>query len=562
MRLRSRIAIHVALLTSLFLCSLASGCRTEEHFFDVTGELFVLSAADHHDEALDRAREWRPDAQLTCISAMVSSTVPGKRPGASLTYMFHSPSTADSFYILDFSSGNWSAEEATKGGMTVTPPPIVEDDWSLDSVDAWSIALANGGEDFLLHYQDPMTSMSVTLDYWRTSTGQERLAWRVHLFIVHGPGLDIRIDPYSGDIIEVQEGSMSGTLVATTPTLPPRPWAPLPACTPATPESGRVSGLAERIAFESSRDGVAHIYLMDPDGTNIEQLTEGLGGDSDAAWCPDGRRIAFSGTPSTNMDIYVVDADGANLRRLTDDPGYDRGPTWSPDGSRIAFSSDRDGNYNLYVMNADGSNLSLLTDHPFADESPDWSPDGCRIVFTSNRDHAPDSHIYVIGVDGSELVQLTDGPTTDYAPRWSPDGSKVAFWSFPTSGCEGGPDIYVMNQDGSDKVRLTIGPCAPSDLVSYPDLTRIAFSSLQTTEGQGGQDSDVVSDGVPLKTPLTRGSCYGSVPVWSPDGTQILFAMGRNDPSGSDIFIMEADGSNVIQLTHEPGYNIPCSWRK
>jgi len=154
------------------------------------------------------------------------------------------------------------------------------------------------------------------------------------------------------------------------------------------------------------------------------------------------------------------------------------------------------------------------------------------------------------------------GPTSDYQPRWSPDGRKIAFWSFPTTGPEGGPDVYVMNQDGSDKVRLTIGPCAPSDLVSYPDLTGIAFSSLLTTEGQVGQDLQVVSEGVRLEAPLASGPCYGSVPIWSADGTHILFAMARDKPFGSDIFVMDADGSNMVQLTHGGGYNVPCSWRK
>jgi Tol biopolymer transport system component len=560
--LHLRVATHLALLTSLFLCSLVSACQTREHFFDVTGELYVLSAADLYGEALGRAREWRPDAYLSRISANVAVSVSDSRPLPRISYTFHSPSTADSFYILDFSSGGWSAEEDTKAAIAVTPPPIIEEEWSLDSVDAWSIALASGGEDFLVHYQDPMTSMSVTLDYWRTRMGEERLAWRVDFFTVHGPSLDIRIDPQTGDIIETRERSMSGTLVATTPTLPATPWAPLPACTPATPETSPVTGLPERIAFESSGDGGTHIYAMDPDGANIERLVNGLGADSDAVWSPDGRRIAFTRTSTTNMDIYVADADGTNLRRLTEHPGHDREPTWSPDGSRIAFTSDRDGNHNLYIMDADGSNLAQLTDYPLAEDSPDWSPDGCSIVFSSDRGHAPDSHIYVVSVDGSDVVQLTDGSTSDYQPRWSPDGSKIAFWSFPLTGPEGGPDIYVMNHDGSDKIRLTIGPCASSDVVSYPDVTRVTFGSPFTADDHGGQDLQVMTKGLWSRAPLTSGPCYGAHPVWSPDGARILFAAGREEPSGSDIFVMDSDGSNVIQLTSEPGYNSPCSWRK
>jgi Tol biopolymer transport system component len=545
--------MQLAVLTLLLLCSLTSGCQTEEHFFDVTGELLVLSAADHYGEALHRATEWRTDAYLSSIMVLPSRSKHSAREPF-LMYQFASPTTSDSFYSVELDGEAWNSRKSELGPHAVRPSPIDRGDWSLDSVDVWGIALANGGEDFLLSYQDPMTSMAVELDYWGAGLGQGRLAWRVDFFILYGPSLDIFIDPQSGDIIETRERSMSGTLVATTPTTPATPWAPLPVCTPATPDGGRVSGLPERIAFESSRDGVSHIYLMDPDGSNIERLTEGPDRDSDAAWSPGGQRIAFTRIVGLNVDIYVVDADGANLQRLTEHPGYDREPTWSPDGSHIAFSSDRDGNYNIYIMDADGSNLTPLTDHPLTDDNPDWSPDGCRIAFVSDRDHSPESHIYVVNVDGSNLTQLTDGSSLDYGPKWSPDGRKIAFWSSPLSGSEGGPDIYVMEQDGSNRVRLTTGPCEDTGLVSHPGLTRNAFWSLASTGQQGGKDVPVM--------PLTSGPCYGAYPVWSPDGTQILFAMGRDDPSGSDIFVMDADGSNVIQLTDEAGRNIPCSWRR
>lgn len=93
----------------------------------------------------------------------------------------------------------------------------------MDSVDAWSIALANGGEDYLLRQQDPMTSMAVELDRPRGFMEYGRLLWRVDFFILYGPSLDIFIDPQTGDIIESREQSMSGTLVVSTPTRPPTP---------------------------------------------------------------------------------------------------------------------------------------------------------------------------------------------------------------------------------------------------------------------------------------------------------------------------------------------------
>jgi Tol biopolymer transport system component len=500
------------LLALLAVLGSSVGCRNQEGVPDALGDLHVLSAADHYSEALERAMGWKADARLICIAAGVgqaSNTLGG--PG--ITFYFDAPSAPNSMYEVDLETGSWTSRVVDLRSGASSVPPIEREQWTSDSIDAWSIAQANGGEEYLLQHRDPATIMTVILDYWPMPDRTQILAWRVSYTVLPASTLDILIDPGTGEIIEARERSLSGTLVATTPTLPSTPWAPLPACTPVTPEAGRVTGLPERITFESSRDGEMHIYLMEPDGSNIEQVTKGPDSETDAAWSPDGRRIAFTRWRGTELDIYVMDADGSNLRRLTDHPGYDREPSWSPDGRRIAFTSDRDGNYNIYVMDADGSNLALLTDHPSEDQSPAWSPDGCRIAFVSSRDHWPEAHIYVVDVDGSNVTQLTEGSTLDYQPVWSPDGSKIAFWSQPISETESQANVYVMDQDGSHKVRLTSGPCG------------------------------------------------GRRPVWSPDGTRIAFSIGRDEPFGSDIFVMDADGSNVVQLTHEPEGNWPSSWQ-
>jgi Tol biopolymer transport system component len=407
-----RLVAGCLILLALLAVLGSVGCRNHEGASDAVGDLRVLSAADHYPEALDRARGWKVDAHLISIAAGVGHASNGlDEPG--ITFYFDAPSAPNSMYEVDLETRSWTSRVVDLGSAASNVPPIGREQWTLDSVDAWSIAEANGGEEYLSYHHDPATIMTVILDYWPMRDRTEILAWRVNYTVLPASTLDVLIDPGTGEIIEARERSLSGTLVATTPTLPSTPWAPLPACTPVTAEAGRVTGLPERITFESSRDGVFHIYLMDPDGSNIVRLTDGPGAESDARWSPDGRRIAFTGWPETGMDIYVMDADGSNLRRLTDHPGYDREPSWSPDGRRIAFTSDRDGNYNIYVMDADGSNLALLTDHPSEDETPAWSPDGCRIAFVSSRDHWPEAHIYVVDVDGSNVSSLqTDQPST------------------------------------------------------------------------------------------------------------------------------------------------------
>lgn len=200
---QSKSALCLAAFALLIVSCGIVGDHTEEYYFNATGELLVLSAGQHYEEAMDRARRWKPDAYLSSISAGVA---PSSNPYAWLLFMFDSPSTPDSVYELHFIGETWTSRLLAKGSMTGMASPIKREDWSLDSVDAWSIAQAHGGEDFLLRHQDPTTSMTVTLAYWRVGTTQDVLAWRASYLIIYGDSLSIMIDPSTGDILEVVDG--------------------------------------------------------------------------------------------------------------------------------------------------------------------------------------------------------------------------------------------------------------------------------------------------------------------------------------------------------------------
>ena len=261
---------------------------------------------------------------------------------------------------------------------------------------------------------------------------------------------------------------------------------------------------AGRIAFESTRDGNAEIYVMNADGTGQTRLTHNEAQDVGPSWSPDGRRIAFESTRDGNAEIYVMNADGSGQTRLTHNEARDVGPSWSPDGRRIAFTSERDGNGEIYVMNADGSGQTRLTHNEADDWHPSWSPDGRRIAFNSYRDGNWD--IYVMNADGSGQTRLTHNEAGDGIPSWSPDGRRIAF----DSNRDGNAEIYVMNADGSGQTRLT------------------------------------------------HNEAWDYSPSWSPDGRRIAFDSNRD--GNWEIYVMNADGSGQTRLTHNEAADEWPSW--
>ena len=120
---------------------------------------------------------------------------------------------------------------------------------------------------------------------------------------------------------------------------------------------------------------------MDADGGNQRNLTHHPALDSSPDWSPDGSQIAFTSERTNGLSIFVMDADGANVRQLTEGP-FDVAPKWSPDGKRIAFEAMLVGLGNgrqIYMMNADDTNRWQVSE-PIPQAGGmfmmGWSPDG------------------------------------------------------------------------------------------------------------------------------------------------------------------------------------------
>jgi Tol biopolymer transport system component len=298
-----------------------------------------------------------------------------------------------------------------------------------------------------------------------------------------------------------------------------------------------------RIVFFSDRDGNYEIYTMNPDGSEQTRLTENPANDVRPCWSPDGTRIVFGSERDGNEEIYIMNSDGSNETRLTENPDADMSPSWSPDGTRIVFVSDRGGNQEIYTIKIDGSSLTRLTENPADDRYPSWSPDGLKIAFHSMRDG--NREIYVMNKDGSNQTRLTDNPANDGVPFWSPDGQKISF----ITDRDGNREIYVMNTDGSNQTRLTDNPAVDMSPSWSPDGTRIVFVS----DRDGNREIYTVKTDGSNPTRLTNEPAKDVAPSWSPDGRKIVFVSERDFIH--EVYVMDADGSNTVRLTHNAPVN-------
>jgi hypothetical protein len=238
-------------------------------------------------------------------------------------------------------------------------------------------------------------------------------------------------------------------------------------------------------------------------------------------------------------EIYTVTGAGSDLRRLTNNAWADGQPAWSADGTKIAFTSNRSGTYDLWVMNADGSNPVRLFGGTGVNDGPDWSPDGTRIVFTRGSSVSGTRSVWLMNADGSGAVALTGQDQGYQHPQWSPDGSVILFNGVFTTG------LFSIRPDGTAMRRVTtVSEFYPS---WSPDGRRVAVQSFRAG---GLSDIWVIdADGTnPVR--LTTDPEVDGEPDWSPDGATIAFTSKRLT-GRLEVFVMDADGQNqrrVVQM--------------
>jgi Tol biopolymer transport system component/tRNA A-37 threonylcarbamoyl transferase component Bud32 len=245
--------------------------------------------------------------------------------------------------------------------------------------------------------------------------------------------------------------------------------------------------------------------------------------------------------------------------RLTNSLANDDSPIVSPDGTKILFVSDRNGAMELYLINLDGSGLRNLTNNVARETTPAWSPDGRRIAFGVETAPLRESDIWAVEVGSGKQVKLTKAPGYDSSPAFSPDGTLIAFNSNRGNDFIYNFDIWVMNADGSDPRRLTDYAEYDADPTWSPDGKRIAF-----TRAMPERKFDLMvinADGTnPVNLTNTTQFNEGG-PAWSPDGRRIAFASNRGSQnSNSNIWVMNADGSNPRLVTTAVGHNTTPTW--
>lgn len=277
------------------------------------------------------------------------------------------------------------------------------------------------------------------------------------------------------------------------------------------PGAARSAPPPELISFWGDRSGLPAVWVMRVDGTGRRLVTRGLANAKRGEFSPDGRLLAFDGASRptrtlSEFDIHVIRTNGRERRDLTRGPARDVEAHWSPDARTLVFQRriGEFGAWSLWRIGADGRGLRRLV----GGHSAVWSGDGRMIAFS--RRGRTGVEMYAMRADATNIRPLLRGPGDDYPAAWAADG-RLLFTRVAVDRPQA--DVFVR-YPGGRVVRVTYG----------------------------------------------RGLRYAA--DWSPDGSRILYTrvLRRSSGENGDVFVMDADGRNLRNLSRNRWDENATSW--
>lgn len=228
-------------------------------------------------------------------------------------------------------------------------------------------------------------------------------------------------------------------------------------------------------------------------------------------WSPGGDRVTYSyrglhdGQKDPHWGIYSAKPDGSEPKLLSS-TGW-RG-SYSPDGNKIAYHLVKmDAPIRLAVMNADGSNETpVATEQVLGGMT--WTPDSKAIVYEDWS--TENGQIKKIDLEtGKKSRVLPNSHESDKTPAFSPKGDKMLFERFYSPGRR--TEIRILDvKTGEDK----------------------PFANLNRSNHDA---------------------------TWSPDGSKVVFT-SNTEENNFDLYMVDADGTNLRQLTDLPGDEYAPAW--
>ena len=205
------------------------------------------------------------------------------------------------------------------------------------------------------------------------------------------------------------------------------------------------SPVGDRLAYfartEKQRSLIVQNVVTDKTEVRIELKAVDVPESPD--WSPDGKMLYFSALKNGVGDIWSIDPETSELTNLTQDEFADYSPTASPDGKSVVYLARVSGNNKIFKLDLATRAKTQLTFGTHDDATPQFY-DNDTLVFSSTaidpaRPVTPEEarngniyNIWTLSLKTGELKQYTDTLTGNLSTVVIKDGStsKIAFVTY------------------------------------------------------------------------------------------------------------------------------------
>lgn len=273
--------------------------------------------------------------------------------------------------------------------------------------------------------------------------------------------------------------------------------------------------LEGKIVFSAEYSGKLNLYMMNPDGSDIERLTTIDKSDELPHISPDGKKVVFQRgrTPDIGPMACILDLESGEIQELGFTDSCDAHHLrWHPDGTKLLFRSNLTGISDIYEYDMEADSLRALVVNGYKNWTPNYSPDGESIIFCS--DMTGTLRAYMADADGSNIRMITSGTYTE---------ERSAKF------CPTDPDLVVFSGRG------------------YDDNSSVQFGMFIV---------DITTQSV--RTVISTNGVNESCPNWSPDGTWLVYEEHDGDRG---IYMIKPDGTEKRQILDNTGHERYPHWR-
>jgi dipeptidyl aminopeptidase/acylaminoacyl peptidase len=259
---------------------------------------------------------------------------------------------------------------------------------------------------------------------------------------------------------------------------------------------------------------------------------------SSPALSPKGDKICFVVTKynlekgKSNSDIYVINTDGSGLEDLTNSSESESSPFWSPDGNKIFYLKGSE----IFSISFSDKKIEPVFDFPTEIDRPVLSPDGNLIAFTTE--------IYPeCGTDKDCNKRISDSAKNGPVQAYIADSLLFRHWTEYIGQKE--THVFIYNLKNK-----TVTDIAHSELASpmymlggsirynfSPDSKELCFTNNPEKFQTGSTNSDLyivsVNGGTPKDITLKNKAWDGN-PIYSPDGKYIAYKTQEQPGHESD----------------------------